>query len=343
MMATISRRLALRAFNAERSKVKVAEETEVDGKPEYCEISKRGSYESSLFLLHNFSWESTVRLAGILAVVLYAVGMVIVNLYLTHIGVSDFTVIRVKFILTGIVSLLPLAVMIGAILISPIWTNSNHENSAALGIWGRFKAEPEERTPTVLTLLLGVSINVLIFVALQVPILLIVLSCFATLLYATFAVDQFTDNILRPSLSFKNPELPTSRRIITISLRLFLPLVFIYIYLSLFASLIYPSIPESLGGGEPRSVRLIASPDDRKLLSSIGIGFSDNPAVSDEMLIVWLGTDRLIVKIGTQDDSPLVELDKALVNGFYLSDVPSLPTPDHSNASTGTGVPIIIP
>jgi len=53
---------------------------------------------------------------ALIAATVYLVGLIMVNTYLYSIGVSDFAVLRVRFVMTGFISLMPLVLFIACVL-----------------------------------------------------------------------------------------------------------------------------------------------------------------------------------------------------------------------------------
>lgn len=61
--------------------------------------------------------EKVSRLAAFAVLVLYVLGLLTVNIYLYQIGVTDFSVLRTRFILTGVLATLMLAALVTFALI----------------------------------------------------------------------------------------------------------------------------------------------------------------------------------------------------------------------------------
>ncbi len=61
--------------------------------------------------------EAATRLGAAGALLLYALGLLTVNTYLYRVGISDFSLLRARFILTGALTVVPivLALMVGLV------------------------------------------------------------------------------------------------------------------------------------------------------------------------------------------------------------------------------------
>ena len=72
-------------------------------------------------LLPRIGVEALARTAAIVTVTLYVVGLLVVNMYLGRSNLSDFSLLRTRFTLTGIVTIMPVIIMCTFILSA--WSN----------------------------------------------------------------------------------------------------------------------------------------------------------------------------------------------------------------------------
>jgi hypothetical protein len=72
-----------------------------------------------------FDLESITKLSALIAIVAYAVGLIVVNSYLYSLGVSEFDLFRAKFIATGFLAIL-IVTTATAGLSTSYWILHNH-------------------------------------------------------------------------------------------------------------------------------------------------------------------------------------------------------------------------
>ena len=76
-----------------------------------------------------FEWEDVVKGLGVIGLVAYIAGLVIVNAYLSRFGASDFDVVRPHSIATTILALVVIVVPLSLSLWATRWANAHTRNS----------------------------------------------------------------------------------------------------------------------------------------------------------------------------------------------------------------------
>lgn len=213
-----------------------------------------------------------------LAILLYIIGFLTTNLYLQQFGFSDFSPINPRFIFTG-------GLVILFVLFNDIFCLI-----AILIIWNKFfkdisnKPQTSRRKPKLVSLFLfGLSVAV----PLSVVSFIIVFGFFVKnypnweakkIIFNSFNVYFFCLLVglipLFPWLLalFKGKKIKLN--LTTNYLAILIILIYIQlcgIYLGQFAKYIYPKVPEQLGGGEPRKVRILFTKAQAETLQKNGM------------------------------------------------------------------------
>ncbi len=278
------------------------------------------------------SLSSVGQLLTIVALSGYVLGLLIVNMYLFKIGVSDFSVLRPRFVLTGFLATIPLlliANMVVAIII------------AVLGFVDFLRtngARTDKRISTVFWL------NTIVIASFFMVIVAVIWG-WVTVSEIAFRSDLFEAFDPRNVESlfwvlFLTPIIVTIVRInqdITenistyhrIKLHLFgnsfgllLAFGFVgFVYIDFFSSTYYPIIPEQFGGGRPKEVIIVLSPESNVLGATLGFGETTNGSMSQHVDFLWETEEMYVVRDRTVPDAPAVQIDRDAVSAIvFISD-----------------------
>jgi hypothetical protein len=276
------------------------------------------------------SWSKMMALLGILS---YVVGLLGVNMYLYQLGVSDFSLWKPRFILTGFLALL-LSVL-G--FVCPF-----------LGAWYMFFGnEARVKTRQVLTnnrikiflLRAFCSINfwsrefwkrwwigLIFFLA---P--LIVFSFFAwtggsntpwTIGLSMYA-SSLSVGILGAAIVYGGrienrkvtPKLEPLYRAGRTGLSCVFATLFFILFLALFAQYVFPVLPEQFGGGKPKQIRILFEKDSLLGAEQIGIPIMPNKQVSEPVNLLFEGTDSYILRL---PNNQVVQIDRKATQGIQV-------------------------
>jgi hypothetical protein len=306
------------------------------------------------------------RMAALLAAVCYVVGLITVNLYLYELGISDFSLFRARFVLCGLVAMIPLA--LSSLSLAFFWYAVNMYRrtrddtyfgrrlaavylalygAAPLFWWIAWVSIANNQS-------LGESMS-LWHIAIPYAIaswilgLCVVLSYLFIYIFAKRVRSLMTrdakeaprDIIIVKRRSQKsvftrettitlrdNPKKPIEvfRRAgpFLIALLLLLSTVTLILDLSLFARHVYPSIPEQLGGGKPREVRLLIAADAVQEARTLGIDISADDRLSPILEQLWETEDMYVVHPPAPNQSVVLRVDKSLVEAVVTGDLAPL-------------------
>lgn len=255
--------------------------------------------------------ETAARTAGALGLFAYAIGLVTVNAYLLSLGVSDFSLLRPRFVYAGILVLLSLGITWAFLMLALYTVGESLKNlwthRPALW-WGRFVG--------VLGwgLVLGGFTPLAIFViAMRVgpswrdagPALALWVAGSVLGLVMTGAAEGIIGSKARLR------ELPVTMVFLA---------GYVFIFLLLFARLIYPAVPEQFGGGRSKPGRLMADPTTVSGLAEIGVSFPGHGSISACIEILFDTAEAYVVRSAKGD---VVLVGKSVVKAVLI-DPPSV-------------------
>lgn len=258
------------------------------------------------------SLETITKTLSLSAVLSYALGLVVQNVYLASFGVSDFDLLKAKSILTGILCAVLLAV--GAIPTFLVYI---------VAFFPGMDASPKKRR--IAARILVVCMSFAAFLALreydQPAISLQELHEVAWLATTRFTAGIMAFVSLLSSIVF----LETAKRSDTPKERLHDLLSAVAVncaFMTLGLPGIYAAFPAEFGGGRPTPVVLILTEDGRKVWHHLSHKYEDSqdPFVQ----LVYEREKTLLVRDNTHFDSEtgstvgstVIVLDKALVQAF---------------------------
>jgi hypothetical protein len=260
---------------------------------------------------------------------LYVVGLLTTNAYLYGLGVADFSLLRARFVLTGFVALLPLTIA----LLGGLYAADE------LAAPGRASGTARVGRQLIRHVALPCGLFFLLFFAFfwyaaandpwpaaRVAAQLSVACALAVMvLLGGLALYQVTDHA--PAGQFR----PHARSRIfgqltgwfglpgpvteTLALAVAGPLI-VLTYLGWFGHHIYPAVPEQLGGGQPRAVRLLIASEAIPAAGQLGLGVSQSAPVTPLLELLWEGDDSYIVRVPGPQEPAIVQFASDLVDGL---------------------------
>jgi hypothetical protein len=267
--------------------------------PEQAKNTSKANSEKST------NFEQGVNLTTLLGKVIlaigatsYVLGILVVNLYLGKFGAITMSLVKVNYLLTGVLTLMPLLcwaviIMIAVLLLSGEGISKESKGKAYLGrkllwmlyvmififaIWALFKAL-KVRYHVEITLIEGIGH---------------VLMALATAFFIVMLMIQLATIIKIPNIIIKG----SSNVFLRIHSKGFIVayifgfIVSFLVYIIYFTENIYPKIPSYLGGAKPVSVQVFVDPN-----SEINISFG-NCKLTKKGQGVWEG--KLI--LATEDE-----------------------------------------
>lgn len=261
-------------------------------------------------LPHGWNLDHVTKLAGAAAIGLYVLGLLIVNTYLFGLGVSDFSVLRTRFVLTGLLALLPpLALLFLALLAASVVTDFGE-------LWDRDEKPKQFQTRSMLILraiLLATLPLALIsqFDEYGIGPNLILPDRILLLMAPIFVMAM----VLSMSPIFDNDDMNKMSGF-QFSVMVLGSVMFAGIfgigYLDGFANDVYPKVPEQFGGGKPKTVQLLFASGSEPLAEKLGL------APAEPVSLLWETENVYVVREAGNDDAPVLQIDRDAVSAVLL-------------------------
>jgi len=267
--------------------------------------------------LELFTFELFERAAKVTIVavgVLYSLGLLITNTYLALIGVSDFSSIKPKYIVTGAWSSLVflLASLPSIFLI--------------LG-WHELRNYEIQLKNLIVDLLSRVIVGIMITVY-GYHILIFSLHIQDSFLFSTL-IFKWTGSVsvaiifswywIKIWLKRRSPSILTSKLVNYTYLVFVIWLAMILGGITLTAKKIYAKTPEALGGGKPTAAELIFNPEGMTFWKQAGATEPTSPSStnSGRVLILYQDEHEFVIKTQYKNgNDKIIFLNKSLVQGF---------------------------
>jgi hypothetical protein len=251
--------------------------------------------------------DSIARLVGGMAVICYGTGLIVVNIYLMRFGVSDFNLLRTRFIFTG------LLVVLMVTLATMLPLSAYHLcKEAWIGAISSDDAGRPARHPSLLLRLNSVLVGLLLAL---LPLMLNRFGLrqswaaaaeeyvFAAVLGAFALVGRSARASRRgPSSGTDDPPGPAEERTARQSPWVVYVILgcFVFPYLALvvilFTANVYPTVPAQLGGGAEPAVQLVLTQDVVEGLQRSGLPMAAPGAgVTTTLDLLFRGEDFYVV------------------------------------------------
>jgi hypothetical protein len=257
------------------------------------------------------------KLVGATAVGLYAVGLLTVNSYLYHLGVSNFELLKARFVYTG------------AIVVIPIVTSHFCVFYGLQGLLSTFfpKPRPTDKiymnhwfeSATWCLVLLVVPFIIFFFLtewgqwSLKSDNIRLALAyCFFSLTVSFPFHETTRIGTMKPDL---DPEMETPRFLILVVL-IVLFLGATVFFISNFASDIYPKVPEQFGGGKPRSAQFFFVPEVVEGLKAMGFTMCEQGQLSDSVAVLFEDDNSFVVR---PKGGKVMQIDKKEVRALLIT------------------------
>lgn len=278
-------------------------------------------------------FDTLVRNLAAVTATFYVCGFLTTNSYLYRLGVADFSLLRTRFILTGVLTLTPLVVAL-------IW-----------GIYAAVDVDVFSRGGRLLRrgylFLLGdVAIPFFIYFALfawasendpftsarkaallSVLCALVAIALLGALYFYRTWDRRPVSRVLyrgqpvsyeRFSRQFGVPDVMVETMVIAVGITILL-----LFYIAYFGDQFYAAIPEQLGGGRPRTVQLLFGSDAVAAVRQLGIPVDDANLLSPPVQLLWQGESTYVIQLPDSSSRNVVQLDSGMVNGVVSNGRPS--------------------
>lgn len=273
--------------------------------------------------------EQIVRSLAVIAAMFYVVGFLTANSYLYLLGVSDFSLLRTRFILTGVLVLAPLAFALAfgvyaAIDASVVEQRGGGFNRGLLWLAG------DVLLPFALYFLLFsfVAENDIIAAAVDAALLSVTCTIVVLAFLASLAIHRRTERRPVSHLFYGGDRAIAARfnQRFGIPAALVEHLVFVIAgtllflaYIGLFGQHFYPDLPEQIGGGRPRMAQLLIAPGAEETLNRLGLAVTSDDPLTPSVQLLWEGESSYVIRLPAPRQRSVVQLDHELVIGVVTA------------------------
>lgn len=266
--------------------------------------------------------ERVGRIVAYAALGAYVVGLLIVNMYLYQIGMTDFSVLRTRFILTGVLATLPVMVVILIVLevattIVGIKTKHRAERARGKRISGSDLVFHGLVPILALigTVVLLVTAGGIDFRWSLAPVVLFYLALLFLALDSTSKNSLILSGWARGSDGWQPSRV---QKIEVHATTIVLGGILAFIYLDTFASTFYPKTPEQFGGGKPKQVQIVLSPESAALGVALGFGAATDSPIVRRVDLLWESDKVYVVRDLAKPDGQIIQIDRDAVSAVVL-------------------------
>lgn len=277
--------------------------------------------------------EKTGKISFVVLALLFALGLLVTNTYLLQFGLSEFGLLRARFVLTGVLASFPTAMNVGCLALAYVVTRD--VNARFTDRSRRFK----DIADTGILLVVGVILPIVVlgvvfrkaeFTDSQVfdALLLWSIGFLPILPFSLVAADRMIRAYQqrRSSLFQLETELLTPPRSSSFKLPLMVSIVLSAIgllvsgllYVELFVRHVYPNVPEQFGGGQPHQVQLLFRPDSVADVARMHIPIEAGATLSEPVTLLWHGNSGLMVRVPYEGEDYVILLDGSQVTAIIL-------------------------
>jgi hypothetical protein len=271
-----------------------------------------------LNLLHRLDIEGLARLLGACAIALYVIGFIAVNGYLFQLDVTDFGLVRARFVYTG--ALLATSGILPYVVLRTSFVEYSHLPDGARNV---YKLRVTDRARLIAILLAIPAILIVGLIVINdysgpkgwLKAAIVVLPVYILGLVFCYIVEiRFLAALKR--IEKRDAQRETQRvarllREVHLSRVAFLALYCFAVYIGVFMALSYPEVPEQFGGGRPSDVRLLIKTDSISGAAELGIPMSQS-GLSCKVALVYEGSDAYVIELPPKR---IVRLNKDMVSG----------------------------
>lgn len=277
--------------------------------------------------------EKTGKVSFVVLALLFALGLIITNTYLLQFGLSEFGLLRARFVLTGLLAVIPTMVNLACLVIAYLVTRDVNRHFTR-------KSQQFKNSAAVLILILvGIVLPIVIlgvvyrkadFTDRRILDALLIWSIgFLPILpFFLLAIDRLVNAFRRRQAGVFEIEtelLETPARKST-SLPVVLSTFFVaiglliagLIYLELFVRHIYPDVPEQFGGGQPHVVLLLFRTDSLTAMEQMHIPIQPGSNLSEPLTLLWHGNSGMLVRVPYQGEETVILIDDGLISAIVF-------------------------
>lgn len=264
-------------------------------------------------------FEGLAKAVGALAILLYVMGLLAVNGYLFQLNVTDFSLVRARFIYTG--ALLAVFSVLPYVLALLILNQTRH-------LWD--EAFPKQALSHKDKLLRVESWRIVVSTG-MIAFMLILLFCWAIsifsgekgvkgivtvapptvgILASSIGLGVFFQTTFVEGLRREKGSRDAVRQIGLYGLTALTIIAGIGIYTGIFMGVMYPRIPEQFGGGQPTAIQLLVKHEVADGVRATGVPIPQSGDLSSTVELLYNGSDSYVLRV---PGKKIVQIDKDAV------------------------------
>lgn len=277
--------------------------------------------------------EKTGKVSFVVLALLFALGLLVTNTYLLQFGLSEFGLLRARFVLTGVLASFPTVVNVGCLALAYVVTRDVNARFA------NKSRHVKDGADLVILLAIGALLPIVVlgvvfrkaeFTDSQIfdALLLWSIGFLPILPFSLVAADrmirayrhrhtglfELETELLAPPRSSRF-KLPLMISIVLSAIGL---LISGLLYVELFVRHVYPNVPEQFGGGQPHQVQLLFRPDSVEDVARMHIPIEPGATLSEPVTLLWHGNSGLMVRVMYEGEDYVILLDGSQVTAIIL-------------------------
>jgi hypothetical protein len=234
--------------------------------------------------------ETMVRSVAIVGALFYVLGFLTTNAYLYKLGVSDFSLLRTRFILTGVLTLAPVVLaLIGGIYAALDATlhGSHTRLTSRAYLW--ILADIALPFALYFTLFSVVAENDVGASARDAALLSAVCAVLVLALLVSLALYRKSERRPLSHLAYRGKPVSYDRfterfgvpsGVVETTIFAVAGVVLFLAYIGLFGQYFYPTLPEQLGGGRPRMAQILVTGEAVPAVRELGLDVTEDAPLS---------------------------------------------------------------
>ena len=284
--------------------------------------------------------DTLVRSVATVGALFYVLGFLTTNAYLYKLGVSDFSLLRTRFILTGVLTLAPLALaLIGGLYAALDVTLYGSDTGLTSGAYLWILLDVAFPFFLYFVLFSVVAENDAVTSARDAALLSAVCAVIVLAALASLAIYRKSDRRPLSHLAYRGRPVTFDRfterfgvpnAVVETMIFAVAGVVLILAYIGLFGQYFYPTMPEQIGGGRPRVAQILVSADAVPALREIGLDVTVDAPLSPPVQLLWEGEESYVIRLPGPHHRATVQIARGLVDGVVTGEVLDLPVRNDS-------------
>jgi hypothetical protein len=275
--------------------------------------------------------ETLVRSVATVGALFYVLGFLTTNAYLYKLGVSDFSLLRTRFILTGVLTIAPLALaLIGGLYAALDVTVYGGDGGLTTRAYLWILLDIAFPFTLYFVLFSVVAENDVITSARDAALLSAVCAVIVLAALASLAVYRKSERRPLSHLAYRGQPVTYDRfterfgvpnAVVETTIFAVAGVVLILAYIGLFGQYFYPTMPEQLGGGRPRVAQILVSGDAVPAVRELGLDVTEAAPLSPPVELLWEGEESYVIRLPRPHHRAVVQLARGLVAGVVTGEV----------------------